>query len=337
MFQYKRYELVVHNAMVIDDPLDGVTTFLAVAETSSFTAAAGRLGVTPTAVSKAIRLLEARHGVTLFQRTTRRVALTEAGHAVFVRLRPAAAEVSEAFAGLSGFRDRPMGTLRITAPRSTSDLFSALVPVFREAYPDVVLEVSLDDATVDLVAAGYDAGIRLGESVEKDMVAIRLTPEITWSVVGAPSYLAMAGRPKTPEELVRHQAIRYRFLSSQTFHRWGFKRGRREFLVDVKGGLIVNDRSLLIDFAVKGLGLAYVSDREVQSYVAAGRLEPLLRSYIPSDAGLYLYFPEHSQTQLKLRMFIDMVRKMTVQPLGVKTGYGPPAANAPTGKRKRDS
>ena len=300
---------------MITDPLDGVTPFLAVAETSSFTEAARRLGVTPTAVSKAIRLLEARHGVTLFQRTTRRVALTEAGQAVFLRSRSAAGEISEAFASLSGFRDRPMGALRITAPRSTSDLFSALVPAFRQACPDVVLDVSLDDAMIDLIAQGYDAGIRLGESVEKDMVAIRLTPQITWSVVGAPSYFANTGRPKTPEDLVHHQAIRYRFLSSQTLHRWGFKRGKREFLVDVRGGLIVNDRALLIDCAVQGLGLAYVSDREVQSHVAAGRLEPLLRSYIPSDAGLYLYFPRHAQTQLKLRMFIDMVRKLSAQPL----------------------
>ena len=300
---------------MITDPLDGVTPFLAVAETSSFTEAARRLGVTPTAVSKAIRLLEARHGVTLFQRTTRRVALTEAGQAVFLRSRSAAGEISEAFASLSGFRDRPMGTLRITAPRSTSDLFSALVPAFRQACPDVVLDVSLDDAMIDLIAQGYDAGIRLGESVEKDMVAIRLTPQITWSIVGAPSYFANTGRPKTPEDLVHHQAIRYRFLSSQTLHRWGFKRGKREFLVDVRGGLIVNDRALLIDCAVQGLGLAYVSDREVQSHVAAGRLEPLLRSYIPSDAGLYLYFPRHAQTQLKLRMFIDMVRELTAQPL----------------------
>ena len=321
---------------MITDPLDGVTPFLAVAETSSFTEAARRLGVTPTAVSKAIRLLEARHGVTLFQRTTRRVALTEAGQAVFMRSRSAAGEISEAFARLSGFRDRPMGTLRITAPRSTSDLFSALVPAFRQACPDVVLDVSLDDAMIDLIAQGYDAGIRLGESVEKDMVAIRLTPQITWSVVGAPGYFANTGRPKTPEDLVHHQAIRYRFLSSQTLHRWGFKRGKREFLVDVRGGLIVNDRALLIDCAVQGLGLAYVSDREVQSHLTAGRLEPVLRPYIPSDAGLYLYFPRHSQTQLKLRMFIDMVRKMTAQPLGVQTGSVPPVTNILTRKRKRN-
>src|SRR5580658_8016129 len=173
---------------MIADPLNGVAAFLAVAETNSFTAAAGRLGVTPTAISKAIRLLERRHGVTLFQRTTRRVALTEAGKTIFLRLRPAAAEISEAFAALSGFRERPMGTLRITAPRSTADLFNVLVPAFRQAYPQIVLEVSLDDAIVDLVAAGYDAGVRLGESVEKDMIAIRLMPQITWAVVGAPSY-----------------------------------------------------------------------------------------------------------------------------------------------------
>jgi DNA-binding transcriptional LysR family regulator len=124
------------------------------------------------------------------------------------------------------------------------------------------------------------------------------------------------------------------FLSSQTLHRWGFKRGKREFLVDVKGGLIVNDRSLLIDFAVKGLGLAYVSEREVQPHVTAGRLEPLLRSYIPGDAGLYLYFPERSQTQLKLRVFIDMVRKMAAQPLGLKAEYALPVTNILTVKRK---
>ena len=133
---------------------------------------------------------------------------------------------------------------------------------------------------------------------------------------------------------MRHQAIRYRFLSSQTLHRWGFKRGKREFLVDAKGGLIVNDRGLLIDFAVKGLGLAYVSDREVHSHVAAGRLEPLLRSFIPSDAGLYLYFPQNSQTQLKLRVFIDMVRRMAAQPLRPKAEYAPPATDILTVKRK---
>ena len=291
------------------DPLDGVTTFLAVAETNSFTAAAQRLGVTPTAISKAIRLFEKRHGVVLFQRTTRRVSLTDAGQAVCLRLRPAAAEIAEAFLSLSGFREKPIGTLRITAPLSASYLLSPLVPTFRRTYPDVTLEISFDDALVDIVADGFDAGIRLGDSVEKDMVAVRLTPEIRWSIVGAPTYLAAAGRPKKPEDLVRHECIRYRFLSSQVIHRWGFKRGRREFLVDVSGGLIVSDRRLLVDCAAQGLGLAFVTDREAGEHIEAGRLEPLLQAFIPSDSGLFLYFPERSQTQLKLRVFIDMLKE----------------------------
>ncbi len=294
------------------DPLDGVTVFAAVAEAGSFTVAAGRLGVTPTAVSKAIRLLEARHGVMLLQRTTRSVALTEAGQAVFQRLRLAVADISQAFEALSGFRDRPTGTLRITAPRSAADLLAAAAQAYRAAHPAVTLEISLNDAKVDIVAAGYVAGIRLGEAIEKDMVAIRLTPEITWSVVGAPSYLAVAGRPKAPEDLLRHEALRYRFLLSQALHRWGFKRGSRQFLVNVKGQLVVDDRRLLIDFAVAGLGLAFVTDREVQTHLAAGRLEPLLQAFIPSDSGLFLYFPERSQTQPKLRALIDTLKSSAV-------------------------
>ncbi|WP_367889703.1 LysR family transcriptional regulator [Burkholderia sp. L27(2015)] len=306
-----RYEPLVYNTTMLNDSLDGVTTFLAVAETCSFTTAARRLGVTPTAVSKAIRVMESKHGVTLFQRTTRRVALTEAGEAAFLRLRPAALEISETFAALGGFREKPMGSLRITAPHSASGLLAALVPAFRKAYPAVTLEISLDDAIVDIVASGYDAGIRLGDSVEKDMVAVRLTPEITWSVVGAPNYLAIAGRPTTPEELVHHQSIRYRFSSSRAVHRWGFKRGKRKFLVDVPGGLIVNERRLLVELCLQGLGLAFVADREVREYVADGRLEPFLQTFIPNEGGLYLYFPERSLTQLKLRVFVDLAKELT--------------------------
>lgn len=292
-----------------NDSLDGVTTFLAVAETNSFTAAALRLGVSPTAVSKAIRVMERKHGVTLFVRTTRRVALTEAGNAAFLRLRPAALEISETFAALGDFREKPMGTLRITAPHSTFDLLSALVPLFRETYPDVTLELSLDDAIVDIVASGYDAGIRFGESLEKDMVAIRLTPDIRWLVVGAPRYLDIAGRPTTPEELVHHEAIHYRFPSSHALHRWGFKRGKRKFLVDIPGRLIIDERRLLVEFAVRGLGLAFVADREVREYLADGRLEQFLEKFIPSEGGIYLYFPKRSLNQPKLRTFVETARK----------------------------
>ena len=300
---------------MIIDPLDGVAVFLAVAEHRSFTGAALALGVTPTAVSKAIRALEARQGVMLFQRTTRRVALTEAGQAVFLRLRPAVSEISDAFAALVGFRDRPMGTLRITAPHGAVEpILGALVPAFRRAYPEVSLEISLDEAIVDLVGAGFDAGIRLGEAVEKDMVAVRLTPEIAWSVVGAPRYFDGRERPNVPEDLVRHEALHYRFAGSGALHRWSFRRGKRDFLVETLGGLVLNDRQMLVDCAVEGLGLAFVSAQESRRAVAQGLLETFLQPYIPVDSGLYLYFPERSQSQLKLRVFIDMARQMAALP-----------------------
>jgi DNA-binding transcriptional LysR family regulator len=229
------------------DPFNGLTEFLAVAELKNFTQAAARLGVTPTAVSHAVKTLEKRTGVVLFQRTTRRVALTDAGMTLYSRLRPAAGEIDEALAALSGYRDRPMGTLRLTVPRLSGKLLiEPLIPRFREAFPDVVLDISLDDATVDLVTEGFDAGIRLGESIDKDMVAVRLTPDLNWSVVGAPDYFAKAGQPAMPEELTAHQTIGYRFLTAGTAHRWEFERAGREFTVGVQGGLIVNDRNLMI-------------------------------------------------------------------------------------------
>ncbi|MDO8404676.1 MULTISPECIES: LysR family transcriptional regulator [unclassified Pseudomonas] len=289
------------------DPFDGLTEFLAVAEHKSFTLAATRLAVTPTAVSHAIKLLERRTGVLLFQRTTRRVALTEAGASLFARLRPAASEIDEALAVLSGFRDQPMGTLRITAPRlSGALLIEPLMPLFRQAYPQVGLDISLDDATVDLMESGFDAGIRLGESIEKDMIAVRLTPDLQWSVVGSPAYFAKAGKPLSPEELTRHACIGFRFASSGSAHRWEFRRDGRDFTVGVESGVLVNDRKLLISAARNGLGLAYACNLEIIDELANGQLERVLQPFVPLSSGLYLYFPSRTQTQPKLRAFIDM-------------------------------
>ncbi|MSU97758.1 MULTISPECIES: LysR family transcriptional regulator [Pseudomonas] len=289
------------------DPFDGLTEFLAVAEHKSFTLAATRLAVTPTAVSHAIKLLERRTGVLLFQRTTRRVALTEAGASLFARLRPAASEIDEALAVLSGFRDQPMGTLRITAPRlSGALLIEPLMPLFRQAYPQVSLDISLDDATVDLMESGFDAGIRLGESIEKDMIAVRLTPDLQWSVVGSPAYLAKAGKPLSPEELTRHACIGFRFASSGSAHRWEFRRDGRDFTVGVESSVLVNDRKLLISAARNGLGLAYACNLEIIDELANGQLERVLQPFVPLSSGLYLYFPSRTQTQPKLRAFIDM-------------------------------
>ena len=305
---YKHYETVFHNGADMNhDPFDGLTEFLAVAEHKSFTLAATRLAVTPTAVSHAIKLLERRTGVLLFQRTTRRVALTEAGASLFARLRPAASEIDEALAVLSGFRDQPMGTLRITAPRlSGALLIEPLMPLFRQAYPQVGLDISLDDATVDLMESGFDAGIRLGESIEKDMIAVRLTPDLQWSVVGSPAYFAKAGKPLSPEELTRHACIGFRFASSGSAHRWEFRRDGRDFTVGVESGVLVNDRKLLISAARNGLGLAYACNLEIIDELANGQLERVLRPFVPLSSGLYLYFPSRTQTQPKLRAFIDM-------------------------------
>ncbi len=305
---YKHYERIFHNDLAMNqDPFDGLTEFLAVAEHKSFTLAASQLGVTPTAVSHAVKTLERRTGVLLFQRTTRRVALTEAGSSLFIRLRPAASEIGDALAVLGSYRDQPMGTLRLTAPRLSGKLLiEPLVSRYRAAYPDVRLEISLDDATVDLVSEGFDAGIRLGESIEKDMVAVRLTPDLQWSVVGSPDYFARAGRPQTPEELTRHQGIGFRFLTSGTTHRWEFRRNGRDFTVGVEGALVVNDRHLLVAMARGGQGLAYACDFEVADDLASGRLESVLQPFVPLSSGLYLYFPSRTQSQPKLRAFIDM-------------------------------
>ncbi|KPG97227.1 transcriptional regulator [Pseudomonas sp. RIT-PI-q] len=289
------------------DPFDGLTEFLAVAEHKSFTLAATKLAVPPTAVSHAIKLLERRTGVLLFQRTTRRVALTEAGASLFARLRPAASEIDEALAVLSGFRDQPMGTLRLTAPRlSGSLLMEPLIALYRQAYPQVTLDISLDDATVDLMAGGFDAGIRLGESIEKDMIAVRLTPDLQWSVVGSPAYFAKAGRPASPEELTRHECIGFRFSTSGSAHRWEFRREGRDFTVGVEGGVIVNDRRLLVAAARSGTGLAYACDLEIADELADGRLERVLQAFVPLSSALYLYFPGRTQSQPKLRAFIDL-------------------------------
>lgn len=309
---------------MLNDLLDGITPFLAVAELNSFTEAAARLNVTPTAISKAIRQLERRHGVVLFQRTTRRVALTEAGRSLYRQWQPAVADIMAAAANLERYRDQPRGTLRITAPRNTADyLFSAIVPPFRQACPEVMLDIDLDDGLVDIVAEGFDAGIRLGESVAKDMIAVRLTPEISWSIAAAPDYFRRMGRPASPEDLVHHEAIRYRFTTSRAVHRWGFRHDGRDFTVDVKGGIIVNDRGLLIDFALQGLGLAFVSDYEARPHVTAGRLETVLGSYIPRDSGVFMYFPQRSQTQPKLRAFIDIAREISSRPAFLAPFNGP--------------
>ncbi|MBD9495537.1 MULTISPECIES: LysR family transcriptional regulator [unclassified Ensifer] len=294
-----------------NDPFSGLREFLAVAEAKSFTAAAATLGVTPNAVSQTIRALEARLGLQLFVRTTRRVALTEAGLAFLKRVRPAATEIADAYELLGDFRDRPMGNLRLTVPRMAIPLvLTPLLPRFRQAYPDVSVEVSIDDAAVDITEHGFDAGMRIGEAVERDMIAVRLTPDITWAVVGSPSYFVKHGRPSTPEDVTRHEAVRYRYPGSGTIYRWEFEREGRDVSVDAPGALTVNDFQMLMEMAEAGTGLAYLPDLSVRDAVASGRLERVLEAYLPTSPGLFIYFPAKAQTQPKLRAFLDLAAKV---------------------------
>jgi DNA-binding transcriptional LysR family regulator len=290
-----------------DTSFDGLKAFLAVARLKSFTAAAAHLGVTTTAVSKAVKLLEQRHHVVLFQRTTRHVALTEAGASLFASLRPAIQQIEDSFSALHASLGRPTGTLRLTMPRALGALLIEPLTVrFRLVCPDVTIDISLDDSAVDLLAGGFDAGIRLGEAVAQDMVAIRLTPDLRWSVVGAPKYFAQAGRPVTPEDLTAHATIRYRFLASGGLHRWAFHRKGHAFYVDTGGNIIVNDTTLIRSFARSGLGLAYLPDMEAGADIEGGRLQRVLQGFMRPTSGLFMYFPVRTQHQPKLRAFIDM-------------------------------
>jgi DNA-binding transcriptional LysR family regulator len=291
------------------DPFHGLAVFIAVAEAGGFTAAAARLGISPAAVSQAVKQLEARLGMPLFIRTTRRVALSEAGSALLSGAGPAAMEIAAAIAAVGEMRGEPSGLLRLTVPRMAVPLVvEPVVPMLRRAHPKVAVEVAVEDAAVDLPGRGFDAGIRIGEYIEQDMIAVRLTRDIAWSVVGSPGYFASRGRPMRPEDLSRHEAIRYRFPGSGMLYRWEFERDGKAVSVDPPGSLIVNDGALLVSWACAGLGLAYVADIAVETELADGRLVRVLKPFLPKTPGLFLYFPRRAQGQPKLRAFIEIAR-----------------------------
>ncbi|WP_437514910.1 LysR family transcriptional regulator [Sorangium sp. So ce1099] len=287
------------------DRFEGLTVFLTVARRRSFRAAAAELGVTAGAVSQSIQALERRVGLPLFARTTRRVGLTEAGEKLLERLAPAASEIGAALEALGELRERPAGLLRLTVPRmAVPFVIEPVLPRFRRAHPGVDVEISVDNSFVDLAETGFDAGVRIGEALAKDMIAVRLTGDLRWLVVGAPAYFAAHGRPEVPEDLLAHACIRHRFQSA-ALYRWEFARDGREIAVDVPGAITVNDGELALSLAREGLGLAYTADQIVAEDLARGTLATALDAYAPAGPGLFLYFPARAQTQAKLRAFID--------------------------------
>ena len=288
--------------------------FAAVAEAASFSRAAGPLGLSPSALSQTLRALEARLGVRLLNRTTRSVTPTEAGETLLQRIRPLLAEFDLAVEEVNRFRDTPAGRLRINVPRVAATQFiGPALGVFHRSHPGIDLEVVVDDTITDIVAGRFDAGIRLGESLERDMVAVPLTGALELMAVAAPAYLAEHGEPGTPADLHRHRCIRFRWPGGGDIYRWEFEGGGQAFDVAVDGPLTVNDTDLMLQAALDGVGIAYLLDRQVGTHVADGRLRRVLQDWSPRFPGFSLYHSSRRQMPPALRAFIDVLRKTVLQ------------------------
>jgi DNA-binding transcriptional LysR family regulator len=289
------------------NPFNGLAEFLAVARCGSFRKAAHELGVTPGAVSQAIRGIEARLRQPLFHRTTRSVALTEAGERLLERVRPAAGLITESLDDLLQMGARLSGTLRLLVQRSAlAHVIEPAVPLFRREYPDVKLEIGVEADQNGPVGAGYDAGVRIGEYIDRDMVATRVSRPFRWLVFGAPSYLQKHGRPRTPEDLSRHECLRYRRPEIGDIYRWEFERNGQSVIIDPPGSVLVNDPTLLRTFAKQGMGLIYSASINVAGDVEQGALEPLLERFAPAQESFFIYYPRASRNQPKLRAFVDL-------------------------------
>lgn len=291
------------------DLLDGVLVFTRVAEKRSFTAAALELGVTPAAVSWSIKRLEERVGAPLLTRTTRSVGLTEAGQLFLDQAQAGVAHVEAAFEAAQRLGVRPRGLLRLSVPYVAQTLIEPMLAGFTSAYPEVELELVFEDRFVDIVAEGYDAGIRIGEMIAQDMVAVRLTKPSPLTVVGSPAYFARRGKPLRPEQLDEHACINIRLVSG-AIHRWAFverseQEDARAFAMDVRGPLIVNGPATSLSAAVSGVGLAYNISINVEPLVRQGLLEPCLEAFMPESPGFFVYFPNRKQVLPKLRAFLD--------------------------------
>lgn len=290
--------------------LNSINVFIAVAEGRSFRIAAERLGVTRSAVSQALRRLENTLGVTLVQRTTRSVGLTEAGERLLARVSPALAEVGSAL-GEAGDREaQPSGQLRL-AVSSIAEWFlsGSLFASFIDAHPGVRLDITITDQEFDIVAAGYDAGVRLGEVIEQDMIAVRASDEQRQVVVGAPSYLDRFGIPEHPRDLVRHRCISWRRAPELAPYRWEFKEDGREFDVAVIPQVTTNDMRVMVGIACAGGGLTFGVEETFRAHFERGELVPLLRRYCPPFPGFFLYFPNRRNLAPKLRALIDHVAR----------------------------
>jgi len=291
------------------DLLSHLPIILAVARRKSFVTAAAELGMGASAVSHSVRLVEERLGVPLFARTTRSVALTEAGSALVASAAPALQDITERVERIRSVKGRVTGHLRLNVPRLA--LAMMMTPVVREMarrFADVTVEICADDAITNIVEEGFDAGIRLGEMIAGDMIAVRLTPPFQAIVVASPEYLSERGRPKTIGELKNHNCIAYRLIKSGALYRWQLRDGGREVEIDAAGHTIINDPMYARDLALAGVGLAFVMEPVVRADIAAGRLTQVLPKATNEWPGLFLYYPDRASMAPKLRAFIDTAR-----------------------------
>ena len=299
------------NFTVRHGALDGVEVFLAAAEHRSFRKAAAALGVTPSAISQAVRALEARIGAALFTRTTRSVGLTEAGERFLARAKPAFEELIAASDAARELGQRPAGLLRLAVPRAVvPTLLEPLIASFCAAYPDVEVEIAASEAMVDLAAEGFDAGVRLGQFIAADMVAVPLSSPFRFIVVGSPGYFARCDRPLRPEDLRHHACLRLR-RAAGTLAVWSFVDHDEKIEVAVSGPLIANDFVTMLGAAIEGVGLAQMPAPVAAKALAEGKLVQVLEPFAPMTPGVFLYYPSRRQTLPKLRAFIEHVKRST--------------------------
>jgi DNA-binding transcriptional LysR family regulator len=289
--------------------LDDLLAFVAVGRERSFTKAAAKLGVSQSALSHTIRELEEKLGVRLLTRTTRSVAPTEAGERLLQTIGPRFEEIEAELAAIKELRQKPAGTIRITATEYAADaiLLPKLAKLLRE-YPDIKVEIIIDYGLTDIVAQRYDAGVRSGEQVAKDMIAVRIGPDMRMAVVGAPSYFKGRSEPKKPQDLIDHNCIALRLPTHGGLYAWEFEKGGREMRVRVEGQLTYNTTAQMLNAAIAGLGLAYVPEGLAQPYLAKGRLRRVLEDWCLPYSGYHLYYPSRRQSSAAFALLVNALR-----------------------------
>ena len=297
------------------EELPGLAAFLAVAEKRSFRAAGEALQVTPSAVSQTVRQLEERLGLQLLSRTTRSVALTEPGQLLFDDLKPAFVSIQAALDAVTELRAKPAGTLRLNVSSiAESFLAEGALAAFLAEYPDIKLELIIDDSELDIVQAGFDGGVRLGEVIDRDMVAVRVSAEQRQIVVASPAYLARHGKPKHPRDLQNHACIGWRELSRPAPYRWEFTENGKDFEVNVNARVNTNEMTVMLRLARDGVGLTIGLEETFRPYIERAELVTVLDKFCPPFPGFFLYYPNRARAPAKLKALVDFLRARTRRP-----------------------